>query len=73
MAGDLLERLFSAGNNSQSLDVDKTLKMSGQFHIMIGQDKQTSHKHILSYVLQGVCCQLIYNVLFILPNAPPVA
>ena len=57
MPGDLLERLFSAGNNSYLLDIDQILKTSGQFHIMIGRDERTSHKHSLSYGLQGVVSQ----------------
>ena len=36
---------------------DQILKMSGQFHIMIGHDDRTSHQHILSYLLQGVVSQ----------------
>ena len=30
---------------------DQILKMSGQFHIMIGHNDQTSHQRILSYLL----------------------
>ena len=33
------------------------LKMSGQFHIMIGHDDRTCHQHILSSLLQGVVSQ----------------
>ena len=36
---------------------DQILKMSGQFHIMIGHDDRTSHQHILSSLLQGVVSQ----------------
>ena len=36
---------------------DQILKMTGQFHIMIGHDDRTSHQHILSYLLQGVVSQ----------------
>ena len=36
---------------------DQILKMSGQFHIMIGHDHRTSHQHILSYLFQGVVSQ----------------
>ena len=36
---------------------DQILKMSSQFHIMIGHDDRTSHQHILSYLLQGVVSQ----------------
>ena len=32
---------------------DQILKTNSQFHIMIGQDDQTSHQHILTYLLQG--------------------
>ena len=36
---------------------DQILKMSGQFHIMIGHDDRTCHQHILSSLLQGVVSQ----------------
>ena len=36
---------------------DQILKMSGQFHIMIGDDDRTSHQHILTYLCQGVVSQ----------------
>ena len=36
---------------------DQILKMSGQFHIMIGHDDRTCHQHILSCLLQGVVSQ----------------
>ena len=32
---------------------DQILKMTGKIHIMIGRDERTSHRHILSYLLQG--------------------
>ena len=35
---------------------NQILKMSGQFHIMIGHDDRTCHQHILS-LLQGVVSQ----------------
>lgn len=47
---------YRAGNNSWSLH--QILRMSGQFHIMIGQDDQRSHQQILSYhFLQDVTSQ----------------
>ena len=33
---------------------DQILKISGQFHIMIRHDDQTSQQHILSYLPQGI-------------------
>ena len=36
---------------------DQILKLSGQFYIVIGHDDETSHQHILSYLLQGVVSQ----------------
>ena len=52
----------SAGNNSQSADiVNQILKMSGQFHVMIGHDDCTSHQHILSHLLPGVVSQWIMS------------
>ena len=36
---------------------DQISRMSGQFHIMIGHDDQTSRQHILSYLIQGVVRQ----------------
>ena len=36
---------------------DQILKMSGQFHIMIGHDDRTCHQHILSSLLQSVVSQ----------------
>jgi len=40
---------------------NQILKTNSQFHIMIGQDDQTSHQHILTYLLQGVVCQWIMS------------
>ena len=36
---------------------DQILKMTYQFHIMIGHDDGTSHQHISSYLLQGFVSQ----------------
>ena len=36
---------------------EQILKMSGQFHIVIGHDGRTCHEHILSSLLQGVVSQ----------------
>ena len=36
---------------------DQILKMSGQFHVMIGHDDRTCHQHILSSLLQSVVSQ----------------
>ena len=38
---------------------DQILKMSGQFHNMIGHDDRTSHQHILTYLHQEVVSQSI--------------
>ena len=47
-----------AGNNSKSLaNVQPDFEMSGQFCIKIGHDDRTSHKHIWSYLPQGVVSQ----------------
>ena len=36
---------------------NEILKISGQFHIMIGHSEQTFQQHILSYLLPGVISQ----------------
>ena len=40
---------------------EQILKMSGQFHIMIGHDGRTCHHHILSSLHQGVVSQEIMS------------
>ena len=49
---------------------DQILKMSGQFHIMIGHDDRTRHQHILRFLLQK-CCQSINYVRSNLSNVRP--
>ena len=36
---------------------DQMLKMSSQFRIMVGHSDQTSHQHIMRYLLQRVVSQ----------------
>ena len=66
MLGDLLERTFSAGTVFRTLS-DKILKMSGQFHIMIGQDDRTSQPTHLK-IFSSPCSRSIINILSNLSN-----